>query len=70
MKASELPADVKQDMLGQIRDRIGSAEYDKLVKQVGKGGLVDLALQGGGMERAARDTKEHSGSDKVQRRDR
>ena len=64
MKASELPADIKREMLERIRDQLGSDEYDKLVKQVGKDGLIDLALQG--MEQAAREAKEHSGSDKVE----
>ena len=62
MKSSDLPTDVKHDLLDRIRNQVGPDEYRKLVKQVGENGLVDLALQG--MEQAARESKGDSGSDR------
>ena len=45
MKASELPYDVKQQFLDQIKKNVGSYEYDRMVDSIGEDGLVDLAIQ-------------------------
>ena len=44
MKASDLPYDVKQELLKQIKQQVGWSEYDRIVDQVGEDGVIDLAL--------------------------
>lgn len=45
MKASELPYEVKQNLLRQIKDQAGSSQYHEMVARVGEDGLIDLAIQ-------------------------
>ena len=45
MKASDMPYDVKQQLLRQIEDQVGSSQYYELVNKVGEDGLIDLAIQ-------------------------
>jgi len=45
MKASNIPYDVKKEMLDQIRNQVGAANYDKMIDALGEDGLMDLALK-------------------------
>ena len=45
MKASDLPYDVKQQFLDQIKKQVGSAEYHRMVDSVGEDGLIELAIE-------------------------
>lgn len=45
LKAADLTYDMKQNVLSQIRDQTGEAEYDRLVDSLGEDGLIDLVLE-------------------------
>lgn len=44
MKASDLPDEIKNELLTQIRQQLGQAQYDILVENLGKDGLIDAVL--------------------------
>jgi hypothetical protein len=43
-KAADLPASTKQNVLSQIRDQIGSVQYDEFVNKWGEDNLIDFML--------------------------
>jgi hypothetical protein len=43
--ASDLPNDVRQNLVDQIRNQVGDSEYDRLVDQMGENQLIDYVLQ-------------------------
>src|SRR5206468_1672654 len=43
--AKDWPDHVRQDILAQLRNRIGWAEYDQLVASLGEEGVLELLLQ-------------------------
>ena len=44
MKGSELPDDVKQQVLRGIEQQVGATQYEKIVDAVGKDKLLDMAF--------------------------
>ncbi|MDQ3744044.1 MAG: hypothetical protein M3444_06665 [Acidobacteriota bacterium] len=45
MRAAELPYDVRRQLLSQIREQVGQADYDRMVGTLGEDGLLDLAME-------------------------
>lgn len=45
MKTSDLPFEVKQGMLDQVRRHIGKESYEHMASQLGEDGLLDLVLE-------------------------
>lgn len=45
MKAVDLPYDVKQQLLSQIKTQLGYDQYDLMVNRLGEDGLIDLAFK-------------------------
>ena len=48
MKATDLPYDVRRQLLSQIREQVGQTNYDRMVNAVGEDGLLDLAIEKAG----------------------
>jgi hypothetical protein len=45
MKASDLPYNVRQQLLLQIEKQVGSTQYNKMVDDVGENKLIDFVLE-------------------------
>ena len=46
MKASDIPEDTKNQLLSAIQSKLGEDEYKKLVRRLGKDGLIDAIVNG------------------------
>src|SRR2546423_480552 len=59
MRATDLPYDVRRQLLVQIREQVGQTNYDKMINAVGEDGLLDLAIEKAGVV-----TREQVGAEK------
>lgn len=45
MKAADLPADVRYQVLGELRRRMGNDQYDQMADTLGEDGMLDLVME-------------------------